>query len=201
MAIGNYNGNIELISGLKPKNNGNFPLLSIDLIQAKEDGTRLDIVLQELINKNTDLPEVTAADAGKVLMVLNDSWGVGKVIVPNFDFKQFTINPEDWYRPDYDEEGNVIEGTEKLRENMFIAYEGFTGSSNEIINFSAAPDSVEELCRCGIIANSVTEGKLELKRLYEEQLKPIVVQIQITAPQGLSYEMDNEAMTLTITER
>lgn len=201
MAIGNYNGNIELISGLKPKNNGNFPLLSTDLIQAKSDGTRLDAVIQELLDKHIDLPETTSADNGKVLMVLDGAWNIGRVVVPNFDFKKFTIYPEDWYVSDYDEEGFPIEGTEVLKDTMTIAYEGFTGSPNEIINFSAAPGSIEELCKCGIIANSVSEGYLELKRLYRKQTEPIVLYIQITAPQGLSYDMDEQSMTLTITER
>ena len=44
----NYKGSIELISGLTPKNNGNFPLLNTEQIQAKSDGTRLDKVLEDL---------------------------------------------------------------------------------------------------------------------------------------------------------
>jgi hypothetical protein len=200
VAIGNYNGNIELISGLKPKNNGNFPLLSTDLIQAKEDGTRLDTLLQELADKHADLPEVTAADAGKVLMVLNDSWGVGKVVVPNYDLKIFTIEPDDWVYAELDEEGNPIEGTETLHDTLTIAYEGFSGSKNEVINFSPAPDSVEEVQRCGIMATSVSPGQLTISRLYADQAQSITVYIQITAPQGLTYDMDQDSMTLTITE-
>ena len=48
----NYKGSIELISGLTPKNNGNFPLLNTEQIQAKSDGTRLDKVLENL---NSDI--------------------------------------------------------------------------------------------------------------------------------------------------
>lgn len=41
-----YKGSIDLISGLRPKNNGSFPLLDAHDIQVEEDGTRLDEALK-----------------------------------------------------------------------------------------------------------------------------------------------------------
>lgn len=38
----NYNGSIDLISGLRPKNNGDFPLMEAHDIVVDENGTRLD---------------------------------------------------------------------------------------------------------------------------------------------------------------
>lgn len=43
-----YNGSIELISGLKPKNNGNFPLVNARDVQVNEDGTRLPVMLAKI---------------------------------------------------------------------------------------------------------------------------------------------------------
>ena len=40
-----YNGTIDLISGIRPKNNGTFPLMDAHDIQTQEDGTRLDAEL------------------------------------------------------------------------------------------------------------------------------------------------------------
>lgn len=43
-----YNGSIELISGLKPKNNGDFPLVNAQDVQVDEDGTRLPVMLGKI---------------------------------------------------------------------------------------------------------------------------------------------------------
>lgn len=43
-----YNGSIELISGLKPKNNGDFPLVNAPDVQVDEDGTRLPVMLAKI---------------------------------------------------------------------------------------------------------------------------------------------------------
>lgn len=40
-----YNGTIDLISGIRPKNGGSFPLMDAHDIQTQEDGTRLDAEL------------------------------------------------------------------------------------------------------------------------------------------------------------
>lgn len=40
-----YQGSIELIGGLKPKNNGSFPLMEAKDIQVDSEGTRLDAAL------------------------------------------------------------------------------------------------------------------------------------------------------------
>ena len=51
----NYPGSVELISGIKQKNNGDFPLLEANAIQINNDGKRLDEALIELSNiKNND---------------------------------------------------------------------------------------------------------------------------------------------------
>lgn len=43
-----YNGSIELISGLKPKNNGDFPLVNAPDVQVDDDGTRLPAMLAKI---------------------------------------------------------------------------------------------------------------------------------------------------------
>lgn len=43
-----YQGSIELIGGLKPKNNGSFPLMEAKDIQVDSEGTRLDDALNRI---------------------------------------------------------------------------------------------------------------------------------------------------------
>ena len=45
-----YSGSIDLISGIRPKNNGKFPLVDAKDVQVDNDGTRLDAKLAELAN-------------------------------------------------------------------------------------------------------------------------------------------------------
>ena len=44
----NYTGSVEMISGMKQKNGGDFPLMEAHSIQVDEDDKRLDEVLEEL---------------------------------------------------------------------------------------------------------------------------------------------------------
>ena len=44
-----YNGSIELISGIKPKNNGEFPLVNARDVQVDDTGKRLDEVLASIL--------------------------------------------------------------------------------------------------------------------------------------------------------
>ena len=43
-----YNGSVELISGIKPKNGGTFPLVNAQDVQVGEDGTRLPVMLAKI---------------------------------------------------------------------------------------------------------------------------------------------------------
>lgn len=43
-----YNGSVDLISGLRPKNNGTFPLMEAKDIQTSDDGTRLNTELKNI---------------------------------------------------------------------------------------------------------------------------------------------------------
>ena len=54
-----YNGSVELISGLKPKNGGTFQLVNAPDVQVGEDGTRLPAALAKITEvKSVDaLPE------------------------------------------------------------------------------------------------------------------------------------------------
>ena len=54
-----YNGSIELISGLKPKNNGDFPLVNAPDVQVADDGTRLPVMLAKI----TEVQSVDALPA------------------------------------------------------------------------------------------------------------------------------------------
>ena len=58
---------VELISKIKPKNNGTFSLVDAEDVQVNESGKRLDQVLNEL---NDALPEVTTADNDKIIQVV-----------------------------------------------------------------------------------------------------------------------------------
>lgn len=48
-----FKGTVELIGGLTPKNNGDFPLMTAKDIQVDDDGTRLDTRLEELSSGGT----------------------------------------------------------------------------------------------------------------------------------------------------
>ena len=53
-----YNGSVELISGIKPKNGGTFPLVNAPDVQVDEGGTRLDVLCDKidwLMNGSLDL--------------------------------------------------------------------------------------------------------------------------------------------------
>lgn len=56
-----YSGSVDLISGLRPKNNGTFPLINApDVLVGEEDDTRLDEALRgkdEKMRVFTDWPE------------------------------------------------------------------------------------------------------------------------------------------------
>lgn len=54
-----YNGSIELISGLKTKNGGTFPLINAPDVQVDDRGTRLPAMLAKITEvKSVDvLPE------------------------------------------------------------------------------------------------------------------------------------------------
>lgn len=55
----NYTGSITLISGLKPRNNGDFPLMEAHDIVVDEDGTRLDEKLANIgSDGSVDLTEI-----------------------------------------------------------------------------------------------------------------------------------------------
>ena len=43
--LSSYTGSVDLISGIRPKNNGSFPLVDAHDVQVAEDGTRLDDIL------------------------------------------------------------------------------------------------------------------------------------------------------------
>jgi hypothetical protein len=60
--LNNFKGNIELISGLTPKNDNDFALLEAHAIQVDEKGTRLDETLVSVDNKLTSLEGAATSD-------------------------------------------------------------------------------------------------------------------------------------------
>lgn len=50
----NYTGSVELISGIKQKNNGDFPLMEAHAVQVDESGKRLDEALEDLESIDID---------------------------------------------------------------------------------------------------------------------------------------------------
>lgn len=85
----NYNGSIDLISGLRPKNDGDFPLMQAHDIVVDENGTRLDEKLESLSSAistagsaiivttaeemNTILTNATSADNGKIYYYVGET--------------------------------------------------------------------------------------------------------------------------------
>lgn len=87
-----YNGSIELISGITQKGGGTFPLASAKDIQVDDEGTRLDAKLtaidEKLKNPASTLPAVTENDNGKVLSVVGGAWAAAEAAsgeIPFFD--------------------------------------------------------------------------------------------------------------------
>lgn len=75
----NYNGSIDLISGLRPKNSGTFPLMEAHDVLVASDGTRLDAKLTEIISLvgesgtlTTDQNSALVAKYPQVMVKLND---------------------------------------------------------------------------------------------------------------------------------
>lgn len=59
-----YKGSIDLISGLRPKNGGAFPLMEAKDIQTREDGTRLDAELALIWAKIQEIMESGGGTGG-----------------------------------------------------------------------------------------------------------------------------------------
>ena len=58
-----YTGSIDLISGIRQKNNGTFALAEANAIQTKDDGTRLDAELESIKSSILNIAIPTASDA------------------------------------------------------------------------------------------------------------------------------------------
>lgn len=69
-----YNGSIELISGLKPKNNGDFPLVNAQDVQVDDDGTRLPVMLAK-ITEVQGVDVLPASPDPKVLYLIRAEGG------------------------------------------------------------------------------------------------------------------------------
>lgn len=68
---------VELISGIAPKNGGNFPLVHAKDVEMK-DGSRLS----ELVIPTPDpctLPTVSESDNGKILQVSGGKWQAAEI--------------------------------------------------------------------------------------------------------------------------
>lgn len=66
-----YNGSVELISGIKPKNGGTFPLVNAQDVQVGEDGTRLPVMLAK-ITEVQSVDALPANPAPKVLYLIRE---------------------------------------------------------------------------------------------------------------------------------
>ena len=77
--LNNYSGSIDLITGLRQKNNGDFPLLTAHDVQVDENGKRLDTKLEELAKTEgggtsitiTDISESTESGGSNVVTFSN----------------------------------------------------------------------------------------------------------------------------------
>lgn len=75
-----YNGTIDLISGIRPKNNGSFPLVDAKDVQVDDSGKRLDAAFTEIeealseVSQNAKaIPEFDLTEMGLSALSLNSS--------------------------------------------------------------------------------------------------------------------------------
>lgn len=62
----NYKGSVEVIAGIKQKNDGDFPLMEAHSIQTSEDGKRLDDTLEQILNNiNNPLYNIATEDQAR----------------------------------------------------------------------------------------------------------------------------------------
>ena len=78
--IQSYQGSIDLISGLRPKNNGDFPLLEAHDVLVDEKGTRLDEKIKNSIQAvltsdemDRILADATNADVGSFYLYIGET--------------------------------------------------------------------------------------------------------------------------------
>ena len=93
----NYEGSIDLISGIRPKNNGNFPLVEAHDIQVDEQGTRLDDKLKEIEENPGDLNVVfrdnNEGDVEIIGSVINEDETTSSSIIIDSELNELSKNP------------------------------------------------------------------------------------------------------------
>lgn len=67
----NYTGSVELISGIRQKNNGDFPLMEAHSVQVDESGKRLDELLDNLGNSSTNSSIFVIDSYGRICINVN----------------------------------------------------------------------------------------------------------------------------------
>lgn len=67
--LDNYTGSVELISGVKQKNNSDFPLMEAHSVQVDEEGKRLDEALAELKSNDFGL---SVDDEGYIVQTIEE---------------------------------------------------------------------------------------------------------------------------------
>ena len=87
----NYDGSIDLISGLRQKNNGDFPLMDAHAVQIREDGTRLDVEIEEIRR--------LAENSGASVSCQEQDDGILLTINENSYFLKYGSDGEDGYTP------------------------------------------------------------------------------------------------------
>ena len=129
----NYDGSIDLISGLRQKNNQDFPLIEAHAIQVSEDDTRLDEELYDIKNVNlqhdtnissiqqinipitaNDIPKIDNKDdiEDEQLVFINSEEarsGIDIITIDNYSYQTITVS--------------------ELGDNE-LGYVRYTGSSN-----------------------------------------------------------------------
>lgn len=67
----NYSGSVELISGIKQKNDGDFALMEAHSVQVDETGKRLDELLDSLGNSSTTSSIFVIDSNGRICIKVN----------------------------------------------------------------------------------------------------------------------------------
>ena len=116
-----YNGTIELVAGIKPKNNGNFPLMSANDVYV-DDNTRLDAALN-----------------GKAPAIISSVTGYSH---ENVSRLAFNGNASAWGNAKYANKKNLIRLSEKTGTSQGVAYHV---NSNNVVEWNGTCAGSDDL--------------------------------------------------------
>ena len=137
------------------------------------------------------LPEVTAADNGKIPMVVGGKWENVQFPAGAQYFVQNVVVPADAWNDNGSMIHAVVYDFDKSLEGCFVGV---------AISASATKEEIIEATRCGVKARTAEGTEVVLEALWAIPTIALPFDFIITKPTTLSYSVDDESMTLTIVE-